>query len=408
MPLTRSQIYVRRRLAVFGSIGTILVAGIYLPLTLLAPIDPVVASAEPYVPPVTPNAELSMPNYGASSIGAVGFANDLATGGSVEALPIASITKIITALVVLEERPLSVGEYGPNIRFGQKDIDIYNKFLADNGKVAAVSASLTLTQREVLDVVLVESANNYAESLVVWAFGSEKKFLEASRTWLDSHDLADTSLADATGMSPKNVSTAVDLVALGKLALESPIVSTIVSTEKANIPGIGQIENTNDLLGIAGVRGIKTGTLDEAGACLLFASDIVVGSETIVVVGVVLGAIDHPQLNKKVRALISEAQEGFTEIELAQSGESFATFSTPWGTTSEAIVAETLTAVVWSDNPPLLLVKLREVTIADKGEAVGDVVFTIGQQTIRSTLHLEAAITDPGAWWRLTHPVELL
>jgi D-alanyl-D-alanine carboxypeptidase (penicillin-binding protein 5/6) len=383
-------------------------ASIYLPFTLLAPIDPVDATVEPFVPELTPRAELSMPNYGASSLGAVGFADDLATGGTDEALPIASITKIITALVVLEEHPLGMVDDGPTIAFGQADVDIYYRFLADNGKVAAVSSSLKLTQREVLDVVLVESANNYAESLVVWAFGSEMKFLEAAQTWLRSNGLAHTSLADSTGMSPKNVSTAIDLVRLGKLALENPVVSTIVATKEATIPGIGKIENTNDLLGMAGVRGIKTGTLDEAGACLLFASDIVVGTETVVVVGVVLGATDHTQLNKKVSALLSEAHEGFSEVQLARAGESFATLSTPWGTHSDAIATKTLTAVVWSDTPALLLVKLQDITVAQRGEIVGELVFTVGERSIRSTLELESAIADPGVWWRLTHPVELL
>jgi len=399
---------VRRRIAVFGSIGAILAAGIYLPFTLLAPIEPVASSIEPYVSEPASSAELSMPSYGASSIGAVGFADDLATGGTDQPLPIASITKVITALVVLEAHPLAVGEEGPTITFGRADVDIYKKFLADNGKVAAVNSSLTLTQRQVLDVVLVESANNYAESLVVWAFGSEDAFLSAARTWLGSHGLTNTSLADSTGMSPLNVSTAVDLVALGKLALEDPVVSRIVSTTTANIPGIGDIDNTNDLLGIAGVRGIKTGTLDEAGACLLFASDIIVGSETIVVVGVVLGANNHPQLNEEVRGLLAEVQDGFTEIELASPGESFATFSTPWGTQSDAIATERLTAVVWSDTPALLLVKLSDVAVADQGQKVGELVFSVGQRTIRSTLELESAITDPGVWWRLTHPVGLL
>lgn len=408
MPLTRTQIYVRRRIAVFGTLGALFAAGIYLPLTLLAPIEPAIATVEPYIAPSASAAELSMPGYGSSAIGAVGFANDLATGGSDKALPMASITKVVTALVVLEAHPLVGDEAGPTITFGAADEQIYRKFLADNGKVAPVRAQLTLTQREVLELVLIESANNYAESLAVWAFGSETLFLQSAREWLSDHELTDTSLADSTGMSPRNTSTAVNLVSLGMLALEHPVIADIVSTTRSEIAGVGTLDNTNDLLGISGVRGIKTGTLDEAGACLLFASDITVGAKTVVVIGVVLGADSHELLNSRVRALLAEASAGFHEVELSQVGESFAKFTTPWGDNAEAVATETLSAIVWSDTPALLLVKLRDVTLAEEGSIAGELVFTIGNRTIRSDLVIDSPIEDPGVWWRLTHPVELL
>jgi D-alanyl-D-alanine carboxypeptidase (penicillin-binding protein 5/6) len=209
-------------------------------------------------------------------------------------------------------------------------------------------------------------------------------------------------------MSPHNVSTAVDLVKLGKIALEDSVISSIVATKTTTIPGIGNIENTNELLGIAGVMGIKTGTLDEAGACLLFASDVVVGEETVVVVGAVLGATTHDQLNARVRTLLTQAAAGFTVVELSVLGQSFATFSTPWGTQSEAVTTEAISAVVWSDTPALVFVKLKDVALAERKSTAGEVVFTVGERTIRSTLVLETAIEDPGVWWRLTNPVELL
>ncbi|MGV8968861.1 MAG: D-alanyl-D-alanine carboxypeptidase family protein [Microbacteriaceae bacterium] len=408
MPLTTSQIHVRRRIAVFGTIGALFVSGLYLPFTLLAPLDPAQTRADAFVSPAAAPVEVSMPTYGASAIGAIGFANDLVTGGAATTLPIASITKIITVLVVLDEHPLTINDPGPIISFSKGDVAIYRKFVAENGKVAPVRDSLTLSQRDVLDVVLIESANNYAESLVIWAFGSEDAFVDRARSWLDAHDLTNTFVADSTGMSPDNVSTAVDLVKLGKVALENPLVSEIVATTSDTIPGIGYVENTNDLLGAGVVTGIKTGTLDEAGACLLFASDVIVGSETVVVVGVVLGAATHDVLNDEVRRLLAEVGTGFTEIELASPGESFASYTTEWGAQSHAVATLALSAVVWSDTPAFLLMTLDEVRVAERGTVIGELVFTVGERTLRSPLALETAIGDPGAWWRLTHPIDLL
>ena len=67
--------------------------------------------------------------------------------------------------------------------------------------------------------------------------------------------------------------------------------SELVSTQHISIPQVGEIDNTNELLGSGGVRGVKTGTLDEAGACLLFAADYDIAGTTVTVIGVILGVI---------------------------------------------------------------------------------------------------------------------
>src|SRR3954469_15683197 len=117
MPLTRRQVYRRRRIAVFGGLAVALGIAFYLPLTLLAPLRAVDAVLDPYSAPVQPAAALSFPGYGASAIGAVGFPGVLGSAGSTGQLSIASITKVVTSLVVLDAKPLAVGEQGPDITF---------------------------------------------------------------------------------------------------------------------------------------------------------------------------------------------------------------------------------------------------------------------------------------------------
>ena len=81
---------------------TFVVLGIlfYLPLTLLAPVPATKAVEAGYTAAVTPTQTLSLPAYGDSAIAAVGYPGLLASGGGSTPLPIASITKIITALVM--------------------------------------------------------------------------------------------------------------------------------------------------------------------------------------------------------------------------------------------------------------------------------------------------------------------
>lgn len=407
MPLTRRQILRRRRVTVFGGLAVLLASGIYLPFTLLAPLSASAAAVLPWQAPVTAAVQLDWPGYGASAIGAIGYPGVLASSGAAEPQPIASITKVITALVVLEAKPLSQGEQGPEITTTATDSALYNSYFARNGKVEPVKAGLVFSEHQLLQLTLVASANNYTATLVNWAFGSEEAFLPIARDWLAAHGLDDTTLTDATGMNPENTSTVSDLIELGKIAIADPVVSELVVTQRISIAHVGEIDNTNELLGSAGVRGIKTGTLDEAGACLLFAADYEIAGTMVTVIGVILGGDDHPSLNRDVVALLSTAQSGFREVQLTVEGTEYARYSTEWGDASDVVATADATIVAWADTPITLLVEARPITLEQAGVAVGSLLFTVGTHTVDVPLELENEIDDPGGWWRLTHPAEL-
>lgn len=405
--LTRRQVYRRRRIAVFGGGLVALAAAFYLPLTLLAPIKPVAAAVESYQAPAAVQPAVSFPPYGAAGVGAIGYPGVLASAGSTDPLPIASISKIITALVVLDAHPLALGEAGPDVTFGDIDQGFYDAQLADGGVVESVHPGQVMSQRNVMNVMLMESANNYAESLATWAYGSEAAFVEAARAWLSAQGLTSTSIEEPTGVSPNNRSTVADLVELGKLAEANPVIAEIVSTQTLDVPEIGTIENRNELLGVDGIDGIKTGTLDEAGACLLFSQDHVVGSTTITVVGVVLGGPDHDTIDAAIRSLLAEVDAGFTEVALTTKGEQFATYDTPWGDAAAAVAANDASIAVWSATPVTAAVSVDDLHLAKRGTEVGELVFTAGTQTVTVPLELSATIEDPGPWWRLTNPADL-
>jgi D-alanyl-D-alanine carboxypeptidase (penicillin-binding protein 5/6) len=404
MPLSRRQILRRRRVAVFGALGVVLGTVFYLPMTLLAPLGSVPATISAADSAPLPAAALEWPALGGSAVGAVGYDGMLGTGGSDKPAPIASITKIITALVVLDAKPLALADTGPDVAFTAKDVAIRAAYQSVNGKTEPVSAGMVLSQRQVMDVMLVESANNYAESLVTWAFGSVDEFLPVANDWLATNGLTSTSISDPTGMSPRNVSTASDLVALGKLALADPVVNAIVGTPVEQIPVVGEIKNSNNLLGVDGIRGIKTGTLDEAGACLLFAADYPVGGQTVTIVGAVLGGTDHTALNATVRTLLADVEDGFQEVTLTTTGESFGSYSTAWGESSRLVATEDSSVVVWSNTPIDATVTAHDIGVAEKGADVGQVSFTVGDEVITVPLELASGIEDPGPWWRLTNP----
>ncbi len=378
---------------------------VYVPSAASAPLP--TAAAQVVTPAVVGGQAVTaeFPGYGRGAIGAVGFDQVLATSGDQAPGPIASITKVITALTVLDAKPLAEGESGPDITFTAADLQIYDDVLAQNGSLQPVSEGQMMSQRQVLETMLIPSANNYAESLAIWAFGSTDAYLTAANTWLASNGLTSTKVVDTNGLSPGDVSTPTDLVKLGQLALSNPVIARIVATPSIDEPGIGEIDNTNKLLGIDGVDGIKTGTTDEAGACLLFSKDVVVGGTSITVVGVILGADTHPELNRGVQQLLASVTPGFQEVTLATQGEQLASWTSAWGDTATAVASETKKVVVYSDEPVSGAVAAPALSdAAAAGSPAGEATFTVGNETVQVPLVIEDPMDAPDFWWRMQNP----
>lgn len=392
---------------VFGGLLLTLTTLVYLPLTLLAPLQVAEVTITAPEEPTPSVPALAFPGYGASAIGAVGYPGVLAQSGSTDALPMASITKVITALVVLDAHPLDAGEEGPSATMTAADAALYGSYLAQNGSVANVRAGMTFTEHELLELALVKSANNYATSLALWAFGSQDAFLTAARGWLAEHGLDRIVINEPTGIDPHNVAPADQLVELGRLALQNPVVAEIVATKSVDVPQVGVLPNTNELLGISGVDGIKTGTLDRFGANLLFSGDYTVGSSSVTIVGVVLGGPDHDRIDADIVTLLDSAVANFTEVEVAADGEVFADYDALWGASVDAVAADRVTLLTWAGAPVEVEVEPSDVRTGHAGDDVGDIRFSSGPMTATVDLELAADLDDPGPWWRLTNPALL-
>jgi serine-type D-Ala-D-Ala carboxypeptidase (penicillin-binding protein 5/6) len=393
---------------VFGGVLLVLAVAFYLPATLLAPLHAVSPKMVSVTAPTSAAASITWPTYGESAVGAVGFKGVLASSGKTTPVPMASISKIITALVVLQKMPMKVNEVGPNITFTSADIALYNHYVALDGEVRPVHSGLVLSELQVLQVALIPSANNYATKLATWAFGSEKAFLPVAQAWIKANGLTNTTLVEPTGIDPANRSTASDLVALGKLALANPVIASVVSTKSVTIPDVGKLKNSNALLGIDGVTGMKTGTLNKYGANLLFTAEYKIGTETVLVVGAVLGGTTHPLIDKNIQTVLAGVSAGFHQVALTTKGTKYGSVSTSWGDNSAIVASSTQSVVVWSSTAVSVKVSAKPVTLASAGQKVGTVTFIIGTKTIAVPLVLSSTVADPGNAWRLTHPAELL
>lgn len=326
-------------------------------------------------------------------------------GGGNDTRPMASISKIITALVILDAKPLPAGEAGPTITFDAADYKLYDKYYVLGATIAAMPTGSSMSLHDALEMMLVISASNYAEAVSTWAFGSQSAFLRAARGWLAANGMANTTIVEPTGIDPRNTSTPSDLVLLGKLAMANPVVAEIVGMPQLDVPGVPSQLNTNVLLGTDGIVGIKTGTLEDTGSNLLFQANFPVGTEQpIRLTGVILGGFSRDSVNLDVRALIASIQAGFHRVPLGTAGQQIGAYETAWGESAAIVLSQDADILTWSDTPIEASFTVEPLTTGTAGDEVGEVTWTAGPNTVTVALELADDIDPPDSWWRLTHP----
>lgn len=410
----------RRRGLIVTAVVTAIVlgtAGGYVGWALTAPLSaPVITSSTPEVA-APAAAVIALPSEGASAISVSGgdaYLGAAASGtwsasGTDEPRSIASISKLITALVVLDAKPLAnADDPGPTITFDKADHDLYDKYYVMGATIAAMPTGSSMSQRDALSTMLIPSASNYAEAVSTWAFGSQSAFLNATRRWLAAQGLTGTTIVEPTGISPRNTSTPADLLAIGKLAAANPAIAKIVATRSLSLPGPGGMSNTNDLLGSDGITGLKTGNLGEGSYSLLYTAALDVGAgEPLSVTGVVLGGQSRQSVNVSVLSLLDSIRGGFHEVPLSTAGQQVGSYSTPWGATARMVVAENSSIFTWSDTAITSTMDTTTPTAYEDGEVVGSITWNAGPNTVTAAVEVEGTIRPPTAWWRLTHPSEL-
>lgn len=392
-------------------------AGGYVGWALTVPVAPPLAASQ--TPGVsTPAAvALALPAEGASAISISGADQYLganasgiwATSGTDEVRSIASITKLITALVVLEAKPLAdANDPGPTITFDKAAHDLYDKYYVMGATIAAMPTGIKMSLRSALAMMLVPSASNYAEAVSTWAFGSQSRFLSATREWLAANGLTGTTIVEPTGISSRNTSTPSDLIKLGKIAAANPAIAAIVASGSVSVPGAGVMTNTNSLLGGSGITGLKTGNLGENTYNLLYSATLHVGvTESFTVIGVILGGSSREAVNADVVELLDSIRGGFHDVPLAERGQEVGSYSTPWGSTARMIVAEDASIFTWSDTPITATMTITTPEDYADGEVVGSITWTAGPNTETVPIEMDGTIRPPTAWWRLTNPSEL-
>ena len=345
---------------------------------------------------------LSWPSYGQAAVGARGF-KVLDSHGADTPLPTASIAKVMTAFAVLRRYPLAPGEKGPTLTLQTRDVQLYNDYLAKNGSTVAVQAGEQITEYQAIQALLLPSANNMADSLAIWAFGSIDSYVAFANGLAKTIGLQKSHFADASGFSPDTVSTAQDLVLLGESVLLNDVMAEIINQSTADIPVAGTIKNVNFALGIAGINGIKTGNTDEAGGCFLVsAAHTFADGQKIIAVAAIMGA---PNLNTALEdalPLLKSLYNGFGYMQVTMAGETVGSYSVPWAGTVAAQAVSSQKLFTWLGADSKITVQLKPLPVpVDTQASVGTATMSSGIFQASSDVRLARSVGKPTLGWRI-------
>ncbi|MFI8767826.1 serine hydrolase [Streptomyces sp. NPDC053792] len=330
--------------------------------------------------------------------------------GAQKPAPIASVTKTMTAYVILRDHPIKGKQQGPEITIDKK--------AADQGKhasesTAPVQEGQTYTEKELLELLMIPSANNVARLLARWDAGSEAAFVEKMNAAAKELGMTQSTYTDPSGLLDSTMSTPQDQLKLAKAVMQYDVFREIVNMPNVTVDGIpGRIENNNNILLEPGVNGIKTGSSTPAGGNLLWAANTVVDGQNRRILGIVMGAKDAKLLIDKLQLaidnslkLIQQAQKDVTSAAVVKKGQVLGYVDDGLGGQTPVVATKELKAVGW----PGLQVKL-ELTDGGKavphsakaGDIVGQVSIGTGTGKVSSPVALQADLVEPGFDKKLT------
>ncbi|CAA7603001.1 serine-type D-Ala-D-Ala carboxypeptidase [Acididesulfobacillus acetoxydans] len=394
--------------------------GLYLKILLIVIIVLAIVGAgfaqlnRPYPPvaaaPVTAGTVLpgkfsvTFPAQGEAAVGTENL-GVVASSPDQASVAIASVAKIMTAYLVLKAHPLQPGESGPVLTMTAQDVADYQQGLQNNYSVLKVTQGEQLTERQLLEGLLLPSGDNIADTLARWVSGSDSAFVAKMNETAKSLKMTSTHYADASGVSPATVSSAVDQIKLAQAAMQDRAFRSIVAMPQAILPVAGKVFNVDGMLGKHGIVGIKTGSTSEAGGCFISATPVVDGSSTHYIIGAVLGQKTALSLQSAFDAtvqMLDQVRPEFKSYTLPQPAGGFAQISTAWHAQSPL---KTTQPVQVFGYPGLKVQYSTQLLHSQLPLAVGDQAANLkvqaGSQVQTIPLRTVQKVTPPGLLWKL-------
>ncbi|MFJ8004296.1 serine hydrolase [Streptomyces fagopyri] len=355
--------------------------------------------------------DLPWPGKGQSAIEVQGVGS-LGTDGKQAPAPIASVAKIMTAYVILQEHPLKGDEGGEKITVDQQAED--ESKLPDES-TAAMSKGQQFTEREMLQMLMIPSGNNAARLLARWD-SDNKSFVAKMNAAAKKLGMTNSTYTDPSGLQKTTMSTATDQLKLAERVMQNDVFRGIVGMASAQVPGLdSKIYNNNDLLvKQVGVIGLKTGSSTPAGGNLVWAATKTVNGKQQTIYGAVLGqnagtgkVWDSLQLAlSNSQKLIDKVQKGLTSATVVKKGDVVGYVDDQLGGRTPVVATKNMTAVGWPGLKTKLSIGEDGRTVPHTGKAGTTVgVLTVGDgssHAVKIPVALQRDLAEPGFGAKLT------
>ncbi|MFD4174194.1 serine hydrolase [Streptomyces anulatus] len=354
--------------------------------------------------------KLSWPGQGQSAVMVDGVGS-LGSEGAQKPAPIASVAKVMTAYVILQEHPLKGDEEGETITVDQKAEDESKR---PDESTAPLTKGQQLSQRQMLQLLMIPSGNNAARLLARWDAGSEDAFIDKMNDAAKKLGMTESTYTDPSGLEKTTVSTATDQLKLAQAVMRNEVFRGIVDMPEIEIEGIdGKIYNNNNLLLQPGVSGIKTGSSTPAGGNLLWSANTKVDGKLLWIYGAVMGqqagtgrVYDSLELSlQNSLKLIKDAQEAATSATVVKKGDVVGYVDNGFGGQTPVVATKNLKAVGWSGLEVELKVTDNGKGIdhaAKAGSEVGMVTVGTGTGKVTAPVVLQSDLTEPAFGDKLT------
>lgn len=351
--------------------------------------------------PGTPPA-LPWPGHGGGmveiqNVGVVGSFN------AQRQIPLASVAKIITALVLVRDHPLALGSAGPTLVMTPSDASTYLTMKAQQDSVMAVVSGERLSEYQLLEALLIPSADNIAQTLAIWDAGSVQAFVGKMNAYAKSLGMTQTVFKDPSGLSNGTVGSAQDQLVAAKELLKNPVLSQIVAKPQAVLPVAGLVFNVNYNVGHDGFVGIKTGSTT-TGANLVFAATGN-GSKSDLIVGALLGQQGVQSLGSVLassRKLVDAARNVPHPVSVLTKGQVVGDIVPPGSAPVPVVSDQSVSLVGWAGLKVVYsarFIKLKGSLAS--GSKVGTMVVQLGSQQKVVNLVTTRSIEPPSVLWRL-------
>ena len=370
------------------------------------PIPAVAATALLPTADVVPGTAPALP-WPARGSGAVGVSGLglIASSGNEQPIPAASVTKVMTALIILFDDPLVVGAVGPGVTVTAADVQAYQNDLAQGQSVVRVVEGEVLSELQILEGMLIPSANNYAELAARWDSGSVDAFVVKMNARAAQMKMTHTHFADPAGALPQSASTPSDLFILGAAAMKDAVFASIVAKPQVDLPAAGTVYNVDAALGQNGIVGIKTGSGLNTGANFLFAADVVIDGRHIFIVGCVMGQPSLAIAFTSARSLIATMTPALHVRRVIARNQSVANYTTPWGNSTDLVSQVDVDLAEW----PGMVVRQHlaaNTLVVDhplpSSTHEGTEHVVLGDYNLDVPLVTADPLYPPGRFWRLT------